>query len=117
MFLGGDPSYQQKDKKLIEALGLNLKHVIAGAEAAQVARWSQLYKQRKPVLLYWYDPQYLNLQKDHYLTRSSCRTCSRGACTTRRRAGTQNSIACDYAPYVLDKLMSEQVRDEWVARG
>ena len=50
-FLGGDPSYVQKDKELIEALGLNLKHVTAGAEPAQVARWTQLYKQNKPVLL------------------------------------------------------------------
>ena len=41
MFLGGDPSYVQKDKELIEALGLNLKHVTAGAEPAQVARWTQ----------------------------------------------------------------------------
>ena len=64
MFLGGDPSYVQKDKMLIAGLGLNLKHVVAGAEPAQVARWSQLYKQKKPVLFYWYDPQYLNAQYD-----------------------------------------------------
>ena len=32
MFLGGDPSYVQKDKELIEALDLNFKHVTAGAE-------------------------------------------------------------------------------------
>ena len=60
MFLGGDPSYVQKDQELIEALGLNFKHVTAGAEPAQVARWSQLYKQKKPVIFYWYTPQYLN---------------------------------------------------------
>ncbi len=64
MFLGGDPSYVQKDKELIEGLGLNLKHVVAGAEPAQVARWTQLVKQKKPVLFYWYDPQYLNVQYD-----------------------------------------------------
>ena len=64
MFLGGDPSYVQKDRALIKELGLNLKHVVAGAEPAQVARWSQLYKQKKPVLFYWYDPQYLNAQYD-----------------------------------------------------
>ena len=64
MFLGGDPSYVQKDKELIEALGLNLKHVTAGAEPAQVARWSQLYKQQKPVLFYWYTPQFYNQEYD-----------------------------------------------------
>ncbi len=60
MFLGGDPSYVQKDQQLIKALGLNFKCVSVGAEPAQVARWSQLYKQKKPVLFYWYTPQYLN---------------------------------------------------------
>ena len=42
MFLGGDPSYVQKDQQLIKALGLNFKFVSVGAEAAQVARWTQL---------------------------------------------------------------------------
>ncbi len=60
MFLGGDPSYVQKDQQLIKALGLNFKFVSVGAEPAQVARWSQLYKQHKPVIFYWYTPQYLN---------------------------------------------------------
>jgi glycine betaine/proline transport system substrate-binding protein len=60
MFLGGDPSYVQKDAQLIKLLGLNFKFVSVGAEPAQVARWSQLYKQKKPVIFYWYTPQYLN---------------------------------------------------------
>jgi glycine betaine/proline transport system substrate-binding protein len=60
MFLGGDPSYVQKDAQLIKELGLNFKFVSVGAEPAQVARWTQLYKQKKPVLFYWYTPQYLN---------------------------------------------------------
>jgi glycine betaine/proline transport system substrate-binding protein len=60
MFLGGDPSYVQKDQQLIKQLGLNFKFVSVGAEPAQVARWTQLYKQKKPVLFYWYTPQYLN---------------------------------------------------------
>ena len=64
MFLGGDPSYVQKDREIIDGLGLDLKHVVAGAEPAQVARWTSLYKQKKPVLFYWYTPQYLNVQYD-----------------------------------------------------
>jgi glycine betaine/proline transport system substrate-binding protein len=60
MFLGGDPSYVQKDQQLIKVLGLNFKFVSVGAEPAQVARWTQLYKQKKPVIFYWYTPQYLN---------------------------------------------------------
>ena len=41
MFLGGDPSYQQKDKTLIKALGLNLKFVSVGAEPDDERRTSQ----------------------------------------------------------------------------
>ncbi|MDX6410286.1 MAG: glycine betaine/proline transport system substrate-binding protein, partial [Gaiellaceae bacterium] len=62
MFLGGDPSYVQKDQQLIQGLGLNFKFVSVGAEPAQVARWTQLYKQKKAVIFYWYTPQYLNQQ-------------------------------------------------------
>ena len=39
LFLGGDPSYVQKDAQLIKQLGLNFKFVSVGAEPAQVARW------------------------------------------------------------------------------
>ena len=78
MFLGGDPSYVQKDKELIKALGLNLKHVTAGAEPAQVARWSQLYKQKKPVIFYWYTPQYLNQQYDLAEVKLPPRTSEQG---------------------------------------
>jgi glycine betaine/proline transport system substrate-binding protein len=60
MFLGGDPTYVQKDAQLIKVLGLNLKFVSVGAEPAQVARWTQAYKQKKPIIFYWYTPQYLN---------------------------------------------------------
>ena len=93
-FLGGDPSYVQKDRALIKELGLNLKHVVSGAEPAQVARWTTLYKQHKPVIFYWYDPQYLNAIYD--LFASSSRSGSRAASTTRRRRATH---ACEYAGY------------------
>ena len=89
MFLGGDPSYQQKDQTLIKALGLNLKFVSVGAEPAQVARWESLYKQKKPVLFYWYDPQYLNAT--YKLTQVKLPLASRAARTTRSRAATRRS--------------------------
>ena len=101
MFLGGDPSYVQKDRALIKELGLNLKHVVAGAEPAQVARWSQLYKQKKPVLFYWYDPQYLNAQYD--LVRIQLPKRFKGCLDDEKQAGKH---ACEYPSYGLDKLVS-----------
>ena len=101
MFLGGDPSYVQKDRALIKELGLNFKHVVAGAEPAQVARWTQLYKQRKPVLFYWYDPQYLNATYD--LVRVKLPKRFNGCLDDEKQAGKH---ACEYPSYGLDKLIS-----------
>ena len=94
MFLGGDPSYVQKDKELIEALDLDFKHVTAGAEPAQVARWSQLYKQEKPVIFYWYTPQYLNQEYDLAEVKLPPRPRrTRAARTTPRPAAIRSSTS------------------------
>jgi glycine betaine/proline transport system substrate-binding protein len=103
MFLGGDPSYVQKDRALIKELGLNFKHVVAGAEPAQVARWTQLYKQRKPVIFYWYDPQYLNATYD--LVRVKLPKRFKSCVDDEKQPGNH---ACEYPSYVLDKLISKE---------
>ncbi len=107
MFLGGDPSYVQKDKELIKALGLNLKHVTAGAEPAQVARWSQAYKQRKPVLFYWYTPQYLNQEYDLAevkLPPRGDKPCKDDA----KAGGDPEQYKCAYDMTVIQKLFSKR---------
>ena len=107
MFLGGDPSYVQKDSALIKGLGLDLKHVVAGAEPAQVARWSQLYKQKKPVLFYWYDPQYLNAQYDLVQVQLPARF--KGCQDDEKKlkaGGNAKAYACAYPSYRLDKVIS-----------
>jgi glycine betaine/proline transport system substrate-binding protein len=103
-FLGGDPSYVQKDRALIKELGLNLKHVVAGAEPAQIARWTTLYKQHKPVLFYWYDPQWMNAVYD--LTRIQLPKRFKGCIDDEKAKGNH---ACEYAGYpTLDKLVSSE---------
>jgi glycine betaine/proline transport system substrate-binding protein len=104
MFLGGDPSYVQKDRMLIRGLGLNLKHVVAGAEPAQVARWTQLYKQKKPVLFYWYDPQYLNATYKLYRIQLPKRF--PGCQDDEKKGGDPKKYACEYPSYPLDKVVS-----------
>jgi glycine betaine/proline transport system substrate-binding protein len=104
MFLGGDPSYQQKDKTLITALGLNFKFVSVGAEPAQVARWSQLYKQGKPVLFYWYDPQYLNAT--YKLSQVQLPARFKGCKDDEKQGGNPKQYACAYPTYTLLKFFS-----------
>jgi glycine betaine/proline transport system substrate-binding protein len=106
MFLGGDPSYVQKDKELIKALGLNLKHVTAGAEPAQVARWSQLYKQNKPVIFYWYTPQFLNQSYDLAEVQLPERTAD---CKDDAKAGGDpTQYKCAYDITIINKLFSKK---------
>ena len=112
MFLGGDPSYVQKDKELIEALGLNLKHVTAGAEPAQVARWTQAYKQQKPVLFYWYTPQYLNQQYDLAEVKLPPRTDANKDCKDDAKSGGDPAqYKCEYDVTVINKLFSKKFAD------
>jgi glycine betaine/proline transport system substrate-binding protein len=106
MFLGGDPGYVQKDKELIEALGLNFKHVTAGAEPAQVARWTQLYKQKKPVIFYWYTPQYLNAEYD--LAEVKLPPITPGCKEDAKAGGDPEQYKCEYTQTDIQKLFSKE---------
>jgi glycine betaine/proline transport system substrate-binding protein len=111
MFLGGDPSYVQKDKELIEALDLNLKHVTAGAEPAQVARWSQLYKQQKPVLFYWYTPQFYNQEYDLAEVKLPPRKPGTDCQDDAKAGGDPEQYKCEYDITVINKLFSKEFAD------
>jgi glycine betaine/proline transport system substrate-binding protein len=106
MFLGGDPSFVQKDKELIEALDLNFKHVTAGAEPAQVARWSQLYKQEEPVIFYWYTPQYLNQEYD--LAEVKLPPIFEGCKEDAKAGGDPEQYRCAYIETIINKLFSKE---------
>jgi glycine betaine/proline transport system substrate-binding protein len=104
MYLGGDPSYVQKDQQLIEALGLDLKFVSVGAEPAQVARWTQLYKQKKPVIFYWYTPQYLN--KQYQLSEVQLPARFKSCKDDSKSGGSVAQYKCAYDSTVINKLFS-----------
>ena len=104
MFLGGDPSYVQKDQQLIQALGLNFKFVSVGAEPAQVARWSQLYKQKKPVIFYWYTPQYLNTE--YQLSEVKLPARFKGCQDDAKAGGDVEQYKCAYDNTIIEKVFS-----------
>jgi len=106
MFLGGDPSYVQKDKELIELLGLDFKHVTVGAEPAEVARFSQQIKQRKPVIFYWWTPQYLNQQLNLAEVKLPARI--KGCQDDASAGGEIKKYKCAYAADPLNKLFSKK---------
>ena len=106
MFLGGDPSYVQKDQQLIQALGLNFKFVSVGAEPAQVARWSQLYKQHKPVIFYWYTPQYLNTE--YQLSEVKLPPRFKGCQDDAKSGGNVKQYRCAYDNTIIEKVFSKK---------
>ena len=105
MFLGGDPSYVQKDKELIQLLGLDFKHVTVGAEPAEVARFTQQIKQRKAVIFYWWTPQYLNQQLN--LAEVQLPPRFKGCKDDASSGGNSKLYRCAYAADPLNKLFSK----------
>ena len=69
-----------------------------GAEPAQVARWEQLYKQHKPVLFYWYDPQYLNAT--YKLSRIQLPPRFKGCQDDEKQGGDPKKFATSGSPAV-----------------
>ncbi|MFJ8694402.1 ABC transporter substrate-binding protein [Streptomyces roseolilacinus] len=62
--LEGSPDYVTHDEAIIRNLGLDLKPVYAGSEAAQITAIRKHVAQKKPFLTYWWTPQWLNAQVD-----------------------------------------------------
>jgi len=104
VFLGGDPSYMHKDQQLIQLLGLNLKFVAVASEQAEVARWSALYRQHKPVLFYWYTPQDLNAE--YQLSEVALPPRFPGCVDTVTPGTPMKDYRCAYESEVLNKLFS-----------
>jgi glycine betaine/proline transport system substrate-binding protein len=106
LFLGGDPTYVQKDQQLIKELGLNLYFLSVGSEPAQVTRWTTYYKQKKPILFYWYTPQYLN--KAYQLSEVKLPPRGKNCVDSYSpKLGSDWSIyRCAYGQQIIDKAMT-----------
>jgi glycine betaine/proline transport system substrate-binding protein len=106
MFLQGDPSYEQKDVQLIKALGLQLTPVSVGAETAELARASQLIAQKKPVLFYWWTPEYRNSELDLVEVKLPPRfpSCQDDGSVK----APLKDFRCAYASYPLEKVFSSK---------
>jgi glycine betaine/proline transport system substrate-binding protein len=98
-FLDGSPSYVTNDQALVKNLKINLKVVFAGTEAAQLTEIESDYKAKKPVLFYWYTPQYQNAIYKFSQVQLPPWT---PACAKLKPA----AINCAYPPYHLYKVMS-----------
>jgi glycine betaine/proline transport system substrate-binding protein len=94
--LAGDPAYVTNDAALVRNLRLNYAVVYAGSEKALIKAFRDAERDRKPLLGYFYAPQWL--LSDVPLVKVNLPPWTPG-CDADREA-----VACDYQPYDLDKI-------------
>ncbi|WP_055481563.1 ABC transporter substrate-binding protein [Sphaerimonospora mesophila] len=98
--LDGDPSFVTNDEALVKNLKLDYKVVYAGSEAALIKAAKQATEQKKPLLMYFYEPQWLFNQVK--LVKVNLPAYTEGCDSDPKK------IACDYPPYELDKIVSKK---------
>ena len=101
-FLGSDPTFVQYDEALITNLGLNYKDVFSGSEAATIKAFQAADKNKTPLIGYFYDPQWL--QNEIKLVQIKLPPYTPGCDKDLKK------VACDYPPYILNKI----VRTKWL---
>ena len=101
--LDGDPSFVTNDAALVKNLNLNFKVVYAGSETALIQSFRQAEKDKKPMIGYFYEPQWfmLEVKLAHVKLPEYTPGCDADA----------EKIACDYPPYDLDKIASKKFMD------
>ncbi len=103
-FLGSDPSYVQYDEALIKNLGLNFKVIFSGGEAATITAFQQSVTDKKPLIGYFWDPQWLHAQID--LVKVNLPPYTPGCDADLEK------VACDYPEYALNKIVSTKFATE-----
>jgi glycine betaine/proline transport system substrate-binding protein len=101
--LDGDPSYVTNDVALVQNLNLNFKVVQGGSEATLITSLQQAQAQQKPLLAYFYSPQWA--LHDLKLAHVNLPTYTPGCDADPKK------VACDYPPYDLDKIASKKFAD------
>jgi glycine betaine/proline transport system substrate-binding protein len=102
-FLGSDPTFVQYDEALIANLGLNFKDVFSGSEAATITAFQQADKNKTPLIGYFYDPQWL--LSEIKLVQIHLPAYTPGCDADLKK------VACDYPPYVLNKIVRTKFLD------
>jgi len=98
--LDGDPSFVTNDAALVKNLKLNYKVVYAGSETALITAFRQAEKQQKPLLGYFYEPQWFLSEVP--LVKVNLPKYTDGCDADAAK------VACDYPPYALNKIASKK---------
>jgi glycine betaine/proline transport system substrate-binding protein len=96
--LDGDPSFVTNDEALVTNLKLNYKVVYAGSEAALIQAFRQAETNKKPLIGYFYDPQWFLSEVP--LVKVNLPAYKDGCDADPAK------IACDYPKYDLNKIVA-----------
>ncbi len=100
--LDGDPTFVTEDAGIIAGLGLNYKVVFSGSEAASNKAIKAAIDQNKPILAYYYTPNWFSTKVD--LVHIPLPPATPGCDTDPHK------ITCDYPPYdALYKVVSSKL--------
>jgi glycine betaine/proline transport system substrate-binding protein len=99
----GDPSFVTNDAALVKNLNLNFKVVYAGSETALIQAFRTAEQQKKWMIGYFYEPQW-------FLSEVPLVHVKLPPYTAGCDADPQK-VACDYAPYTLNKIVSKTFAD------
>jgi glycine betaine/proline transport system substrate-binding protein len=91
------------DEALVKNLGLQYKVVQGGSETALIQAFRQSEAQKKPLLAYFYEPQWLF--DELKLVKIDLPPYKAGC------DANPEKVACDYPPYDLDKVVSKKFAD------
>ncbi|HEX5995924.1 MAG TPA: ABC transporter substrate-binding protein [Jiangellales bacterium] len=98
--LAGDPSYVTNDEALVRNLKLDYKVVFAGSEEALILAFRQAEQRKTPLIGYFYTPQWFMSEVE--LVHVDLPTYTPGC------DADPKTVACDYQPYDLDKVVSKK---------
>jgi glycine betaine/proline transport system substrate-binding protein len=104
-FLMGDPSYVTFDEQIIANLGLPLKYVVGGSEAALLTAIDTAFADHTPLLMQFWKPHWKQLEVD--LTEVTLPEVT-DACLASA-AAADGGYACDYQVDVLYKAASAEL--------
>jgi glycine betaine/proline transport system substrate-binding protein len=104
-FLMGDPTYVTYDEQIIANLELPLKYVVAGSEAALITSVKQAIADKKPLLMQFWQPHWL--QSQVALTEVKLPEVT-DECLASAAAG-DGGFACDYPVDELYKAASAKL--------
>jgi glycine betaine/proline transport system substrate-binding protein len=101
--LDGDPSYVTNDEALVKNLKLDYKVVVGGSEAALIQSFKSAEENKTPLLAYFYEPQWFFSEMK--LVKIDLPAYTDGC------DADPATVACDYPPYALNKLMAAKFAD------